>query len=106
MFSGVTREEASAPAGTFALSRRESHRQKAGPKGAPLHHNAPNEKGRPAAPLSLLSPPRGAAWEMRKLLAELDVLEVEFDRRRAAEDGDRDLEPCPLLIHFLDQAVE
>src|SRR5918999_5835910 len=35
-----------------------------------------------------------------------DLTELEFDRRRAAEDRDRDLEPRALLIDLLDMPGE
>src|SRR5262245_66497149 len=36
----------------------------------------------------------------------LHLSHLEFHLRRAAEDGDRDLEPRTLVIDFLDHAVE
>src|ERR1043166_3930764 len=42
----------------------------------------------------------------RALLDPFDLLELELDRRRAAEDRDGNLDPALLEIELLDDAVE
>src|SRR5689334_24577501 len=44
--------------------------------------------------------------EERALLDALDLLELQLDRRRAAEDGDADLHPTTVEVELLDDAVE
>src|SRR3954451_3520061 len=38
--------------------------------------------------------------------ALFDLPEFQIDRHRTAEDRHFHLEPCPLLVHFLDETVE
>jgi hypothetical protein len=61
----------------------------------------PTPRGAPAAMAAGGSPPCPG-----RLLDPFDLLELELDRRRAAEDGDSDLHPAAVEIQFLDHAVE
>src|SRR6185295_14959908 len=47
-----------------------------------------------------------SAARMAVKLKLLDLPEFELNRRRAAEDRDRNFQPRPRLVHFLDGSVE
>src|SRR4051794_26129639 len=64
-------------------------------KAAPLNNFQKKRKGRADPDL-----------RREQLLDQLDLLELELDRRRAAEDADADLHPAAVEVEFFDHSVE